>query len=71
MTSYLLLTITLTIFYGGNILILANDRLIFNLKLFTCTFGGGLVPSSQMVGSLLRTLWKNDLSIATMEEDQL
>ncbi len=27
--------------------ILASDRFIFNLKIFTCTFGGGLAPSNQ------------------------
>jgi hypothetical protein len=27
--------------------ILASDRFIFNLKIFTRTFGGGLAPSNQ------------------------
>jgi len=36
---------------------LVNDRFIFNLKLLTSTLGGGLAPSRQTVGSLLRTPW--------------
>jgi hypothetical protein len=54
------LTVTINFLYVS--FILPNKRLIFYLELFVSTLGGGLAPSNQTVGSLLRTPgWQSQL----------